>query len=98
MTTGERALDRQISSAMPRAGGQLRGVHQTGATSADAVQIVLLEAEPQLVPGQSGEIAARKRELLEKNGVQVRLGAPVDAITSDHVIAGGARVEARTVV
>jgi len=65
---------------------------------ADAVRIVLLEAKPRLLPGHSAEIAARKRELLEKNGVTVRLGTQVDAVASDHVVASGERVEARTVV
>ena len=65
---------------------------------AEAVRIVMLEAKPRLLPGHSAEIAARKRELLEKNGVTVRLGTQVDAIASDHVVANGQRIEARTVV
>jgi len=64
----------------------------------EEVQVVLVEPGSRLLPGLQQAASDRTSSMLEKRGVAVRLGVPVAAIASDHVMVGDERIEARTAI
>jgi NADH dehydrogenase len=63
------------------------------------VSIVLLEAADRLLPGMPGQLAQAAVATLERKGVRVRLGAPVDDFDGEAVtLSGGERIDARTLI
>jgi NADH:ubiquinone reductase (H+-translocating) len=61
-------------------------------------RIVLIEAGPRLLPSFSASSSSAARRALGKLGVEVRLNSSVTSCDADGVIAGGERIEARTIV
>jgi NADH dehydrogenase len=61
-------------------------------------RIVLIEAGPRLLPSFSASSSSAAAQALEKLGVEVRLDIGVTSCDADGVIAGGERIEARTIV
>lgn len=64
---------------------------------ADA-RIVLVEAGPRVLAAFPEGLSAKARQQLERLGVDVRTGSPVQAIEADHVMLAGERLETRTVI
>ncbi|MFI5282241.1 MAG: NAD(P)/FAD-dependent oxidoreductase [Candidatus Dormibacterales bacterium] len=63
------------------------------------VKVVLLEAAPFLLGQFHPNLRAAARRSLERKGVEVRLGAKVDSVTSSEVrLATGEEISARTVI
>jgi NADH dehydrogenase FAD-containing subunit len=61
-------------------------------------RIVLLEAGPRLLASFPDRLAARALRDLESLGVEVRLDTAVESVDEEGVVAGGARLAARTVL
>jgi len=61
-------------------------------------RIVLLEAGPRLLASFPDRLAARALRDLESLGVEVRLNTAVESVDEEGVVAGGARLAARTVL
>ena len=61
-------------------------------------RVLLLEAGPRVLSTFPDPLSAKARRQLEKLGVEVRTGAPVDAIDADGVLLGDERIAARTVL
>ena len=61
-------------------------------------RIVLIEAGPRLLPNMPDELSWRTFELLKNLGVEIFLNSPVTEITENHIIAGGQKLDARTVI
>jgi NADH dehydrogenase len=61
-------------------------------------RIVLIEAGPRVLPSFSPSSSSAAARALEKLGVEVRLDCSVTSCDADGVIAGGERIEARTMV
>jgi NADH dehydrogenase len=62
------------------------------------VRIVLIEAGPRLLPSFSPSSSSAAARALGKLGVELRLDFSVTSCDADGVIAGGERIEARTIV
>ena len=63
-----------------------------------SARIVLIEAGPRLLAGFPEGLGAYARRALERMGVEVRTGAPVEAIDAGGVTAAGERIDASTVI
>jgi NADH dehydrogenase len=61
-------------------------------------RIVLIEAGPRLLPSFSASSSSAAERALEKLRVEVRLNCSVTSCDADGVVAGGERIEARTIV
>lgn len=61
-------------------------------------RVILIEAGPRLVPNMPEQLSIRTFELLKRLGVEIFLNSPVTEITEDHIIAGGQKLAARTVI
>ena len=61
-------------------------------------RIVLIEAGPRVLPTFGVSLSLAAARALEKLGVEVWLGSGVTCCDADGVIAGGERIEARTLV
>jgi NADH dehydrogenase len=61
-------------------------------------RILLVEAEPRLLGGFPQPLAEYARRELEKLGVTVMLGEPVEDVQADGVVIGGSKIEAGTIV
>ena len=61
-------------------------------------RIILIEAGPRVLPTFAPSSSAAAMRALKKLGVEVRLGCSVTLCDADGVIAGGQRIEARTLV
>jgi NADH dehydrogenase len=61
-------------------------------------RILLVEAGPRVLAGFPEELAAFARRSLERMGVDVLLGTPIEAIDQQGVLAGGKRIEAANVI
>ena len=61
-------------------------------------RVLLLEAGPRVLSTFPESLSARSRQQLEKLGVEVRTGTPVNAIDADGVLLGETRIPARTVL
>jgi NADH:ubiquinone reductase (H+-translocating) len=61
-------------------------------------RIVLIEAGPRLLPSFSASSSSAAARALEQLGIEVRLSCSVTSCDADGVIAGGERIEARTLV
>jgi NADH dehydrogenase len=60
--------------------------------------ILLVEAGPRVLSSFPERLAAFARRSLERMGVEVLLGTPIEAIDRDGVLAGGKRIEAANVI
>ncbi len=61
-------------------------------------RVLLLEAGPRVLSSFPETLSAKARRQLEKLGVEVRTGTPVEAIDGAGVTLGGERIAARTVL
>ena len=61
-------------------------------------RILLVEAGPRVLTGFPEGLAAFARRSLERMGVEVLLGTPIEAIDRQGVLAGGKRIEAANVI
>ncbi len=61
-------------------------------------RVVLVEAEPRVLPGYPPGLSTEARRQLERRGVEVRTSTKVTAIDAAGVSLGSERLEARTVV
>jgi NADH dehydrogenase len=61
-------------------------------------RIVLVEAGPRVLASYTKESSQRAKEQLERKGVEVRTGHPVEGIDADGVTVGGERIRASTVL
>jgi len=61
-------------------------------------RIVLIEAGPRVLPTFHEELAARVHRRLERMGVEVRCGRPVERVDAEGVVVGGERIEAGVVL
>jgi NADH dehydrogenase len=61
-------------------------------------RILLVEAEPRLLGGFPQPLAEYARRELEKLGVTVMLGEPVEDVQADGVVIGGSKIEAGTII
>ncbi len=62
------------------------------------VRIVLVEAGTRMLNGFSEPLGSYARRVLERMGVEVLTGAAVERLDEGGVLAGGRRIEARTVI
>jgi NADH dehydrogenase len=60
--------------------------------------ILLVEAGPRVLSSFPARLAEFARRSLERMGVEVLLGTPIEAIDRDGVLAGGKRIEAANVI
>ncbi|HET7060792.1 MAG TPA: NAD(P)/FAD-dependent oxidoreductase [Nitrosospira sp.] len=63
-----------------------------------SAHIILIEAGPQILPVFVPELAEKARQSLEHLGVEVLTGSAVEHCDAAGVIAGGRRIEARTLI
>lgn len=63
-----------------------------------AARIILIEAGPHVLPTFPETLSRNAERQLERLGVEVRTGAPVTAVDAGGVVAGGERIDARTVI
>ncbi len=63
-----------------------------------AARIVLLEAGPTVLPDFIEPLAAYTHRCLEKKGVEVRVGAPVEDVRPGGVVAAGAWIPSETII
>jgi NADH dehydrogenase len=61
-------------------------------------RITLVEAGPRVLPAFDPSLSTAARRALERLGVEARLGAAVTACDERGVVAGGERIEGRTVI
>jgi NADH dehydrogenase len=61
-------------------------------------RVVLLEAQPNVLPPYAPTLQAAARRQLERLGVEVRTSAPVTAVDEEGVTTGGERIPSRTVL
>jgi NADH dehydrogenase len=61
-------------------------------------RVLLLEAGPRVLSSFPESLSQKARRQLERLGVEVRTGVPVNAIDDDGVQLGDARIDARTVL
>ncbi|MFC3716427.1 NAD(P)/FAD-dependent oxidoreductase [Luteimonas soli] len=61
-------------------------------------RVLLLEAGPRVLSTFPDSLSGKARRQLEKLGVEVRTGTPVNAIDADGVLLGDERIAARTVL
>ena len=61
-------------------------------------RVLLLEAGPRVLSTFPESLSGKARRQLERLGVEVRTGTPVEAIDGDGVVLGGERIAARTVL
>jgi NADPH-dependent 2,4-dienoyl-CoA reductase/sulfur reductase-like enzyme len=83
-------------------GGGYIGLELAEALAARGVALTVVEQLPQLLPNLDAEPAGLVRAELERQGVEVRLEQPVEAITGDErvreVVAGGRAIPAEIVI
>ncbi|HTW33961.1 MAG TPA: NAD(P)/FAD-dependent oxidoreductase [Rhizomicrobium sp.] len=63
-----------------------------------AARIILVEGGPRILSGLPPDLSGDAKRRLEKLGVEVRLDAAVTDVNAEFVEAGGARIDARTVI
>ena len=63
-----------------------------------SARIVLIDMAPRVLGTFSEHLSAAAKARLENLGVEVRLGHGVDQIDNDGVVAGGERIESKTVI
>jgi NADH dehydrogenase FAD-containing subunit len=61
-------------------------------------RIILIDAGPRILSSFSPDLSEKARVHLEKMGVELRLGCPVEKIDEEGVIAGGERILSRNVL
>jgi NADH:ubiquinone reductase (H+-translocating) len=61
-------------------------------------KILLMEAGPRILPNMDEQLSKSALESLRKLGVEVFLNTPVTEIAEDHVMAGGRKFPARTII
>ncbi|MGI8561077.1 MAG: NAD(P)/FAD-dependent oxidoreductase [Luteimonas sp.] len=61
-------------------------------------RVLLLEAGPDVLPTFPDALSEKARRQLQRLGVEVRTGVPVNAIDADGVLVGEERIAARTVL
>ncbi|MGH7907772.1 MAG: NAD(P)/FAD-dependent oxidoreductase [Candidatus Binataceae bacterium] len=65
---------------------------------ARSVRVVLIDQAARVLPGFAESLSRRANQRLKKLGVDVRLGLRVEQVDADGVIAGGERIQSRTVI
>jgi NADH:quinone reductase (non-electrogenic) len=60
--------------------------------------VQVLEAGPRILPTFPPDLAAKAKRALERLGVQVRTGCPVNDVRSDSVESGGSEIPAATIL
>jgi len=63
-----------------------------------SARIVLIEAAPRILGPFPETLAAKARRRLERLGVEVLTGQPVEQVDAEGVIVGGRRIRSRTVI
>jgi NADH dehydrogenase len=63
-----------------------------------SARILLIEAAPRILGAFPESLAAKARRELERVGVEVRTGAPVQEVDAGGVVVAGERIPARTVI
>ena len=61
-------------------------------------RVILIEAGPRLLPSFAPELAEKASQKLNRMGVEVITGTPVEAIDAEGVTVGGRRIASRTVI
>src|ERR1700740_3715692 len=61
-------------------------------------RVVLIEAGPRVLAGFADDLSAYAQAALEKSGVEVMLGEAVTECSTEGVVYGGKRLEARTLI
>ncbi len=61
-------------------------------------RVMLIEAGPRLLPAFPADLGEHARQKLEKLGVELQLGKPVEHCDEGGVTHGGARIAARTII
>jgi NADH dehydrogenase len=61
-------------------------------------RIILVEAQPRILPPFDKQLAAKAHKALNHLGVEVRTNSAVEDITQDGVVIGGKLLEAKTVI
>jgi NADH dehydrogenase len=61
-------------------------------------RVVLIEAGPRVLAGFADDLSAYAQASLERIGVEVVLGQPVTELSTDGVVYGGHKLEARTII
>jgi NADH dehydrogenase len=64
----------------------------------EMARIILVEAGPRVLPMFSPELSEKARRKLERLGVEVRLGNPVQQIDAKGVTVGGERIRSRNII
>jgi NADH dehydrogenase len=64
----------------------------------EMARIILVEAGPRVLPMFSPGLSEKARVKLERIGVEVRLGHPVEQVDADGVTLGGERIKTRNVI
>ncbi len=63
-----------------------------------SARVILIEAGPRVLPAFPESLSQRAHRALERLGVEVLLGAPVELCDADGVLRGGQRIASRTVI
>lgn len=63
-----------------------------------SARILLIEAGPRVLPAFAVSLSRHAERALQRLGVTVRVGRPIDAVTASGVSMGGERIAARTVL
>jgi NADH dehydrogenase len=63
-----------------------------------SARVILVEADKRLLPAFPPDLSEEARHVLEKMGVEVRLGVPVTMLTEDSASIGGERIAACTII
>jgi len=82
----------------PAASGQDRGAVERRHIDPRAARIILVEAGPRLLPSFPQPLSGYAKRALEKLGVTVMTGQPVENIDGQGAIVGGKRIDAGTVI
>jgi NADH:ubiquinone reductase (H+-translocating) len=61
-------------------------------------RVILIEAGPRVLTGFAEDLSEYAQRSLERLGVEVELNQPVSECSSDHVVFGGRRLQAMTII
>src|SRR5450755_3950586 len=61
-------------------------------------RVILIEAGPRVLTGFAEDLSEYAQRSLERLGVEVELNQPVSQCSSDHVVFGGRRLQAMTII
>jgi NADH dehydrogenase len=63
-----------------------------------SARVILVEAGPRILATFPEKLAKKAQKTLNRAGVEIRTGAPVEQIDAQGVLAGGKRIESKTVI